>query len=110
MTFRPDPKPEPREKKKRKRIPQISERKKHELKVYKPIRDQYLLENPKCEKCMYSASTEIHHQKGRIGANPIPLLIDTAYFMAVCRACHRFIEDNPATALKMGWSLKRLEI
>ncbi len=103
--FKPNPKPEPREKKKRKRIPPISEKKKHELKVYKKIRDQFLNENTICEKCLEKHSDQVHHQKGRQGH----LLIDTSYFMAVCAPCHRHIEENPLESLKMGWSFKRLD-
>lgn len=109
MNFKPDPKPEPRKKNAKKWIPQVSEKRKVKNKEYRIIRDQYLLENFKCEKCLYAASTEVHHQCGRVGGDPIPLLIDTAYFLGVCRDCHQFIELNPSTALKMGWSLKRLD-
>ncbi len=104
---KPNPKPEPRKKKEKKRIRPVSKKRKIKNDEYKIIRDQYLLENFKCEKCLYAESTEIHHQAGKVGGQPIPLLIDTAYFLAVCRPCHRFIEENPSTALKMGWSVKR---
>jgi hypothetical protein len=104
--LRPDPKPEPRKKKAKKYIRQVSVKRQGLNKQYRIVRDQYLLENFKCEKCLFALSTEVHHQKGKIGA----LLIDTAYFMGVCRPCHQFIELNPATAIKMGWSFKRLDI
>ena len=113
--FRPNPKPEPREKKKRKRIPPVSERKKHELKVYKEVRHEYLLLHTYCERCLWlmenksinhnvNIANQIHHKSGRIGA----LLVDTEYFMACCDTCHRYIEDNPLESLKTGWSLKRV--
>ena len=92
MKFSPDPKPEPRQKKAKKAIRQVSLKRQGLNKQYRIVRDQYLLVNFKCEKCLYAASTEVHHQKGKIGA----LLIDTVYFMAVCRPCHQFIEVNPA--------------
>lgn len=105
MNFKPDPKPEPRKKKTKKAIRQVSVKRQGLNKQYRIVRDQYLLENFKCEKCLYAASTEVHHKKGRTG----DLLADVAYFMAVCRDCHQFIELNPVTALKMGWSFKRLD-
>lgn len=107
--FKPDPKPEPRPKKEKKRIRQVSAKRKVKNDEYKIIRDQYLLENFKCEKCLYAESIEVHHQCGKVGGHPIPLLIDTAYFMAVCRDCHVWIELHPLESLKMGWSLKRLD-
>ena len=105
---KPDKKPEPRPKKEKKWIPQVSEKRKEKNKEYRIVRDQYLLENFKCEKCLYAESTEVHHQAGKVGGDLIPLLIDPVYFMAVCRDCHRWIEEHPLESLKMGWSLKRI--
>jgi hypothetical protein len=103
MTWKPDPKPEPRSKKKRKRIPYISESKKLDLKLYKQAREEYLNDNPFCERCNVKHSDQIHHQKGRISS----LLYNPKYFLAVCDTCRKYIEDNPLEALKMGWSVKR---
>lgn len=103
MTWKSDPKPERREKKKRKRIAPISESKKLDLKLYKQAREDYLNENPFCERCHVKHSDQIHHQKGRISS----LLYNKRYFLAVCDTCHKHIELNPLESLKMGWSVKR---
>jgi len=102
--FKPDPKPEPRKKKAKKRINPISDKERSRKKQYKPIRDRFLLDHPICQACNFKHSDQVHHKKGRTGR----LLIAVEYFLACCDTCHRFIEDNPATALKMGWSLKRI--
>ncbi len=74
------------------------------------VRSEYLNKHPNCEAkrpsiCCFDA-TEIHHKKGRIGDN----LTDSNYFLAVCRNCHNWIEDNPKMAKEFGFSLDRLSI
>lgn len=46
-----------------------------------------------------------HHQKGRIGQ----LLLDERYWLPVCGVHHAFIENNPETAYRNGWSLLRTQ-
>lgn len=75
---------------------------------YNNKRDSFLEENNVCEaqiegRCSYEA-TQVHHKKGRIGE----LLTDTRYFMAVCPACHQWIEEHPTEAKQKGWSISRL--
>lgn len=86
----------------------ISKKQSANLREYKKVRESYLNNNPNCEAklscCTYEA-TEIHHKKGRIGN----LLQDDAYFLAVCRNCHQWIELNPAEAKERSLSLSRLE-
>ncbi len=102
MKFKPDPKPEKRPKKKR-GIKKVSDKRKKQLNEYEIVREKFLKDNPKCQACNFQAADQVHHKKGRTGA----LLNDPAYFLAVCGNCHGFIENNPETALKMGWSVKR---
>lgn len=87
---------------------QISKKQSANLRIYKKVREKYLSDNPNCQAkliiCSYDA-TEIHHKKGRIGN----LLQDDNYFLAVCRSCHRWIEENPAKSKELGLSLSRLE-
>jgi len=78
MTFNPQPKPEKRQKSKRKRIKPVSDKRKKQNAEY---------------------ATEVHHANGRRGKR----LIDTDYFVAVCRTCHRWIHDNPKEAKQNGW-------
>lgn len=103
MTFKPNPKPPPRPKKKRKRIAPISESKKLDLKLYKQAREEYLSDTPFCERCQIRHELEIHHKAGRIGS----LLFNKKYFMAVCRDCHIYIENNVTESKLKGWSINR---
>ena len=69
---------------------------------YSCVREKFLLKNPDCERCQ-NVATEVHHKKGREGN----LLCDTTYFMATCRECHIWIENNPLQAKREDWSLNR---
>ena len=77
-------------------------------KSYSLIRKAFLIKHTKCQAglpgCSIS-STEVHHKKGRIGS----LLIDTNFFLAVCRNCHDYIENNPSEAKDLGLSESRLK-
>jgi hypothetical protein len=77
-------------------------------KSYSLIRKAFLIKHTKCQAglpgCSIS-STEVHHKKGRIGS----LLIDTNFFLAVCRNCHDYIENNPSEAKELGLSESRLK-
>jgi hypothetical protein len=57
-----------------------------------------------CLRIALIVADQIHHKASRIGVK----LSDSSDFLAVCGVCHRFIEDNPTEALKMGFSKKRL--
>lgn len=50
------------------------------------------------------ATTEVHHKRGRSGGN----LMDEATWLAVCRNCHRWIEEHPDDAKARGFSENRL--
>lgn len=88
------------------RIKIVSGKKLIELKEYRVVRDGYLSANKICEhpECK-NLSEDLHHAKGRVGS----LLIDVRYFKALCRRCHRWVEDNPEEAKALGLSLSRLE-
>ena len=89
-----------------KRIKSVSTKKLNELNEYRVIRDRYLKNNPVCEypNCT-SREVELHHRKGKVGR----LLCDDTYFCSLCRAHHRFVEENPEQAKALGLSLSRLE-
>jgi len=88
------------------RIKSVSDKKLIELKEYRVVRDGYLSANKICEhpECK-NLSEDLHHAKGRVGS----LLTDVRYFKALCRRCHRWVEDNPDEAKAIGLSLSRLE-
>jgi hypothetical protein len=104
--FTPVPKPEPRAKKPKAKIKQVSTKQAKALNEYSKVRKEFLAEHLYCEANLTGCTTvalDVHHTIGR-GAN----LSNTDTFLAVCRTCHRFIEDNPTEALKMGFSKSRL--
>jgi hypothetical protein len=74
-----------------------------ENKRYLKIRDEYLKNNPICERCYKRKATQIHHQKGKLNN----LLCDVRYFMAVDLICHQWIENNREEAYQLGYLLKR---
>jgi hypothetical protein len=83
----------------------VSDKKLVELKEYRVVRDRYLADNKVCEHpdCK-NPSEDLHHAKGRVGK----LLTDVRYFKALCRKCHRWVEENPEQSKEIGLSLSRL--
>ena len=75
---------------------------------YLKLKDIFLTENPVCQakinRHCTNEATQIHHQRGRVGA----LLTDTNNFLAVCYQCHAHIELNPILAKELGFSKSRL--
>lgn len=101
ITVETEPKPV------KKPIKKVSDKRAAELAQYTRIRNWYLNNHSECQACTDDCTgkaTEIHHMKGRIGK----LLIDDYWFLAVCRACHNRIENNPEEAKENGWSISRL--
>jgi len=86
------------------KIAPMSKNRAEQLKDYRKKRDEFL----KGKTCEFPGCTsnlvELHHVKGRVGS----LLTDVRYFKALCRRHHRFAEENPLEALKMGVSVSRL--
>ena len=41
---------------------------------------------------------DVHHTRGRAGT----LLLDERFWLPVCRGAHRFIQENPAEARRLG--------
>lgn len=86
---------------KKKPIPKFSNKKLEELKEYRVVRDEYMMNNPVCEfhGCNKEA-TDIHHKLHiRYGK----ALTDVDWFMAVCRYHHNFIHENPLQSVKNGY-------
>ena len=82
-------------------LKKISIKQSKRLREYREVRKQYLLYNQYC--FCGAMATDIHHKRGRIGN----LLIDSNYFLSVCRGCHKKIEENPKWAKENGYSLNR---
>ncbi len=71
---------------------------------YYKLRAEYLALYPVCEveECNLKA-VEIHHQKGRENDR----LLDTSYFMAVCRKHHEEFTEHSRKAINEGHSFLR---
>lgn len=104
--------------KRQKTIRKISAKQEKKNEEYMVVRNSFLslLENKICP-ITKQPTTEVHHKAGRAGfadewarLNNTPLLIDVRYFLAVSRNGHRWIEENPAEAKQMGYSVDRLTL
>ncbi len=84
----------------------ISKKMKVVMDEYSKRRAAYLVIHPHCEAkipgCTATA-TDIHHKAGR-GENHLKI----STWLAVCRNCHRWIEENPDAAKELGFSESRL--
>jgi hypothetical protein len=89
--------PEP---KKQPRVKQMSIKRKAQTREYATVRADYLAYHPFCGVCQQGA-TEIHHINGRTNER----LLDTKYFLPVCRPCHRWIHANPEASREYGFLL-----
>ena len=87
------------------KIKPVSEKRKAQNFVYSELRRLFLLK-PENQICPITGepTTDVHHMRGRVGT----LFLDTRYWLAVSREGHRKIEESPAWAYEMGYSLKRI--
>jgi hypothetical protein len=89
-----------------KKISPISKKMKVVMDEYSKRRAAYLVIHSYCEAkipgCTTNA-TDIHHKAGR-GENHLKI----STWLAVCRNCHRWIEENPDAAKELGFSESRL--
>lgn len=71
---------------------------------YNKLRSEYLALYPICEvEACQERSTDLHHQRGCEGER----LLDTNYFMAVCRAHHTYYTEHSKEAIEKGISVSR---
>ncbi len=84
-----------------------SEKRGKENVEYLKLRLEFLNKHPRCQASLFNCShysTEIHHKRGKIGK----LFLDILHWLATCRSCHRWIEENPKKAKELGLSENRL--
>jgi hypothetical protein len=86
-------------------IKKVSKKMGKTLSKYTIEKKKFIALNPNCAVFPWLASEDIHHKKGKIGS----LYLDTRYWLAVSRAGHLEITNNPAWAIEMGYSLQRLK-
>jgi len=93
---------------KRAPIPQRSEKRSKEERMYSAKRIIFLGEHPMCEAHISGIctnhSTECHHKRGRIGKD----LLDETMWLALCHNCHEYIENHREFAMEKGYSIKRI--
>lgn len=76
---------------------------KEDLKIYRKEARRYITQHPQCGICKQPATT-IHHRQGRIG----DLLLDKTKWLQLCMDCHVKVTEDSAWAIKMGYSVSRL--
>lgn len=85
----------------------VSKKMKETISAYTKLRDAFLYIKTNCEAKLVGCTgkaTDVHHKAGR---NENHLKVGT--WLAVCRSCHRWIEDNPLEAKELGLSESRLK-
>lgn len=88
------------------KISPVSKSRAAALEKYRRLRDEYFKEHPICEfPGCNSTKVTLHHMRGRIGS----FLTNKKYFKSLCWPHHRYVEDHPSEAKKLGLSLKKLE-
>lgn len=92
-------------------INKVSEKRGKELNQYATLKAKFILN----KWCVYHGKpclpVDIHHQMGRVGFaddKEIPLLLDTRYWIPVCRIAHNWITEHSKEAIEQGYSYSRL--
>lgn len=90
-----------------KSISPVSKKRQGEMDTYSKLREVFLVAKPSCQAKLVSCtgiSTDVHHKAGRVGENYLKI----GTWLAVCRSCHKWIEENPEAAKELGLSQSRL--
>lgn len=96
-----------KEPKPRKPVKKVSDKRSKENKIYTGKRIIFLAEHKICEAKLEGCtikSTDVHHIRGRCGE----LFLDETHWKALCRSCHKFVEENSEMAKELGLSESRL--
>jgi hypothetical protein len=91
-----------------KSISPVSAKRRVEMDEYSKKRTAFLIVKPQCEAKLVDCtikSTDVHHKTGRVGDNYLKI----SSWLAVCRNCHNWIENNPVEAKELGYSESRLD-
>ncbi|MCW2601840.1 MAG: 66, gp66 [Frankiales bacterium] len=63
---------------------------------------QLLEERPICERCHAARSVDLHERKNRSQGGD---LLNPAGISCLCRACHRFVTENPLASHAEGFTV-----
>jgi hypothetical protein len=100
---------EPTNRKSKKRIPisPTSDKREKQTRAYNVLVAIFKRDNPVCKAQLPGVCTgkteDNHHMKGKENE----LLLDSRYWLPVCRACHDWIGINSQQAIEMGLSISR---
>jgi len=75
---------------------------------YTKKRTLFLIAHPNCQAKLVGCTgkaTDVHHAAGRVGEN----YLNMSKWKALCRSCHRWVEENPEEAKELGLSESRLK-
>ena len=89
-----------------KRIAPVSRKMRTKMDEYSKRRLAFLAIHNRCQASLVECTghaTEVHHKAGR-GENHLNM----STWLAVCRSCHQYIENNPVEAKEMGLSETRI--
>lgn len=86
-------------------INKVSKKRAKELPEYSVKKKKFLAINSYCAVYPNLLAVDIHHKKGTVGS----LFLDERFFLPVSRLGHKWIEEHPEEAYKLGYSLLRLE-
>jgi len=85
-------------------IPRVSAKRAKKDAEYSKLRERYLTDNPLCmvkvNGCGHGA-TDVHHKFSGSDRDTYYLVQST--WLAVCRACHSWIHENPEKARILGY-------
>ena len=98
-------KPKAKKEYKKRTIAPISDKMRKIVIAYSELRKSFLSRKKKCEAKVNGCtgeSTDVHHKRGRGKYH-----LDERTFLAVCRNCHRWIEEHPKEAKQLGLSENR---
>lgn len=91
-------------------IKKISDKHKETLKEYKPLREDFLKQNPYCQLrlqgCTYIADTIEH----RMGKSHKELYLDSSKWFASCLNCNQQIENLGKLAYEKGLKIHKNQI
>lgn len=85
-------------------VRKVSHKRAEQMTEYMKLRNEYLALYPVCEvEDCNELSCDMHHQRGKEGER----LLDTNYFMAVCRNHHNYYTEHSKEAIEQGVSHHR---
>lgn len=90
-----------------KSISPVSKKRQVEMDEYSKKRLAFLALHVTCQAKLVDCkgtSTDVHHMAGRVGDN----YLNMSKWLALCRNCHSWVENNPEEAKELGFSESRL--